>query len=68
VTQAAKQKSDPIGVPDIVLLLTEQLAVIDNLAGHLYLVVYADPTVSGQTLDQLLTTQWQPWISWSQNS
>jgi anthranilate synthase component 1 len=51
-TEAAKQKSDPIGVPDIVLLLTEQLAVIDNLAGHLYLVVYADPTVSGQTLDQ----------------
>jgi anthranilate synthase component 1 len=51
-TEIAKQKSDPIGVPDIVLLLTEQLAVIDNLAGHLYLVVYADPTISGQTLDQ----------------
>ena len=51
-TETAKQKLDPIGVPDIVLLLTEQLAVIDNLAGHLYLVVYADPTVSGQTLDQ----------------
>jgi anthranilate synthase component 1 len=51
-TETAKQKSDPIGVPDIVLLVTERLAVIDNLAGHLYLVVYADPTVSGQTLDQ----------------
>ena len=43
-TAAAKNKHDPIGVPDIVLLLTEQLAIIDNLAGHLYLVVYADPS------------------------
>lgn len=43
-TDLAKNKADPIGVPDIVLLLTEQLAIIDNLAGHLYLVVYADPT------------------------
>ena len=51
-TDHAKQKSDPVGVPDIVLLLTEQLAVIDNLAGHLYLVAYADPTVNGETLDQ----------------
>lgn len=39
-------------MPDIVLLLTEQLAVIDNLAGHLYLVVYADPTATAMTLDQ----------------
>ena len=51
-TDQAKKKPDPIGVPDIVLLLTEQLAVIDNLAGHLYLVVYADPTADGATLDQ----------------
>ncbi|MFB9128899.1 hypothetical protein ACFFYR_39280 [Paraburkholderia dipogonis] len=26
------------------MLLTEEVAVIDNLAGKLYLVVYADPT------------------------
>jgi len=51
-TERAKRKPDPIGVPDIVLLLTEQLAVIDNLAGHLYLVVYADPTATAMTLDQ----------------
>ena len=30
-------------VPDILLLLTEELAVVDNLAGKLYLIVYADP-------------------------
>ena len=37
------QKPDPLGVPDILLLLTEELAIIDNLAGKIYLVVYADP-------------------------
>jgi anthranilate synthase component 1 len=30
-------------VPDIELLLTEELAVVDNLAGKIYLIVYADP-------------------------
>ena len=30
-------------VPDMVLLLTEELAVVDNLAGKIYLIVYADP-------------------------
>jgi anthranilate synthase component 1 len=31
------------GIPDILLLLTEELAVVDNLAGKIYLIVYADP-------------------------
>ena len=30
-------------VPDMVLLLTEELAVVDNLAGKIFLIVYADP-------------------------
>jgi anthranilate synthase component 1 len=30
-------------LPDMLLLLTEELAVIDNLAGRIYLIVYADP-------------------------
>jgi anthranilate synthase component 1 len=34
---------DPIGTPDILLLQCEELAVIDNLSGRLYLIVYADP-------------------------
>ena len=39
-----REKPDPIGVPDILLMLTEELAVIDNLSGKIYLIVYADPT------------------------
>ncbi|MDE2289584.1 MAG: anthranilate synthase component I [Burkholderiales bacterium] len=35
---------DDLGLPDIQLLLTEELAVIDNLTGKLYLIVYADPS------------------------
>ena len=34
---------DLIGLPDILLLQCEELAVIDNLSGKLYLIVYADP-------------------------
>jgi anthranilate synthase component 1 len=36
-------KSGGIDTPDILLLQTEELAVIDNLSGRLYLIVYADP-------------------------
>ena len=36
--------SDTLGCPDIMLLQCEELAVIDNLSGKLYLIVYADPT------------------------
>ena len=36
-------KPDPVGCPDMLLLVSEELAVIDNLSGKLYLVVYADP-------------------------
>jgi len=35
---------DELGVPDIQLMLTEELAVIDNVAGKIYLIVYADPS------------------------
>ena len=38
-------KHGGIGTPDILLLQTEELAVIDNLSGRLYLIVYADPAV-----------------------
>ena len=34
---------DDLGLPEIQLLVTEELAVIDNLSGKLYLIVYADP-------------------------
>jgi anthranilate synthase component 1 len=37
---------DELGVPDIQLMLTEELAVIDNVAGKIYFIVYADPSVT----------------------
>ncbi|HKY01225.1 MAG TPA: anthranilate synthase component I, partial [Burkholderiales bacterium] len=40
-------KPDPLGSPDMLLLQSEELAVVDNLSGKLYLVVYADPTLEG---------------------
>jgi anthranilate synthase component I len=36
-------KTGGLGTPDIQLLLTEEVAVIDNLSGRLYLIVWADP-------------------------
>ncbi|MDO4642158.1 MAG: anthranilate synthase component I [Neisseria sp.] len=39
-------KLDSIGTPDILLMLSEELAVIDNLSGKIYLIVYADPAVA----------------------
>jgi anthranilate synthase component 1 len=40
---ARVHKPDAIGTPDILLMLTEQLAVIDNLSGKLTFIVYANP-------------------------
>jgi anthranilate synthase component 1 len=40
---ADKHKDDVLHTPDILLMLTEELAVFDNLAGKLYLVTHADP-------------------------
>jgi anthranilate synthase component 1 len=38
------QKDDALGVPDVLLMVSEELAVVDNLSGKLYFIVYADPT------------------------
>jgi anthranilate synthase component 1 len=40
---AATDKPDALGTPDILLMLSDRLAVVDNLSGMLYLVVYVDP-------------------------
>jgi anthranilate synthase component 1 len=37
------RKPDPIGTPDVLMLLVDELAIVDNLRGKLYLIVYADP-------------------------
>lgn len=39
---AGSMPKDDLGLPDIQLMVTEELAVIDNLSGKLYLIVYAD--------------------------
>ena len=41
---AKTKKTGGLGTPDILLLQCEELAVIDNLSGRLYLIVYADPS------------------------
>ncbi|HEU4708270.1 MAG TPA: anthranilate synthase component I [Methylophilaceae bacterium] len=40
---AGTNKPDHIGAPDILLMVSEELAVVDNLSGKLYFIVYADP-------------------------
>lgn len=40
---SATRKDDVLHTPDILLMLTEELAVFDNLAGKLYLITHADP-------------------------
>jgi len=57
---AASCPPDTLGCPDIMLLQCEELAVIDNLSGKLYLIVYADPgqpeayAQAGRRLEQLV--------------
>ena len=43
---ARVSKPGGIDTPDVMLLQCEELAVIDNLSGRLYLIVYADPARS----------------------
>ena len=39
----ARDKPDPLGTPDMLLLVSDELAVLDNVLGKLYLVVYCEP-------------------------
>ncbi len=41
--EAGGERHDELGTPDILLMLSTELAVFDNLKGRLYLVVHADP-------------------------
>ncbi len=55
-----KSNPDPLGVPDILLLVSDEVVVFDNLRGRLYVVVHVDPSVKGaykqaqQRLDDLV--------------
>jgi anthranilate synthase component 1 len=44
---AKSDKPDPLGVPDVLLLVSEEIAIVDNLSGKLSLVVYAQPGEPG---------------------
>ncbi|MBI5436914.1 MAG: anthranilate synthase component I [Nitrosomonadales bacterium] len=63
---AQTQKPDVLGTPDILLMLTEQLAVVDNLSGKLTFIVYANPeqpdayTLARQRLHELTARLRQP--------
>ena len=54
------QKPDELGTPDILLMLSEEVPVFDNLKGRLYLIVHADPAEpqayarANRRLDQLV--------------
>ena len=54
-----ENKPDELGTPDMVLLQSEEVAVFDNLAGRLYLIINIDPnkpnawTAAQRRLDQL---------------
>ena len=41
---ARGRKPDPMGMPEILLLQVDELAIVDNVAGRIYLMVYADPS------------------------
>jgi anthranilate synthase component 1 len=57
---ANTSKPDAIQTPDVLLMVSEQLAVVDNLSGKLYFIVYADTNEANAyekahaTLDALL--------------
>jgi len=36
-------KADPLGTPDILLMVSEEVVVFDNLRGRMYIIVHADP-------------------------
>ena len=39
----ANPRLDPIGAPDILLLVSDEIVVFDNLSGRLYVIVHVDP-------------------------
>src|SRR5262249_49703840 len=42
-TALGNPKVDPLGTPDMILLVSDELAVVDNVLGKLSMGVYADP-------------------------
>lgn len=64
-TLAGKQQIDELGVPDVVLLRSEEVVVVDNLSGKAYLIIMSEPSEAAylaaqQRLDGLLIELQQP--------
>jgi anthranilate synthase component I len=61
---ARTEKPDPLGVPDILLMVSDEVVVYDNLAGRLYLVVHARPesglAAAERRLDELQSRLREP--------
>ncbi|MHB1942488.1 MAG: anthranilate synthase component I [Acidiferrobacteraceae bacterium] len=59
-------KPDDIGGPDILLLLSDEVVVFDNLSGRLHVVVHADPGIEGayaqavRRLDEIVGQLYEP--------
>lgn len=55
-------KDDPIGSPDVLLMVSDEVVVFDNLGGKLFIIVHADPNNTNafskaqQRLDELVYT------------
>ena len=41
------EKPDPLGTPDILLMVSDEVVVFDNLTGRMYIIVHADPERGG---------------------
>ncbi len=39
--------SDLLGTPDILLMVSDEVVVFDNLSGRMYVIVHVDPTLGG---------------------
>lgn len=60
--RASQPACDPIGTPDILLMLSEEVLVFDNLSGRILLIVHADtsqPDALAQAQNRLDTLQAQ---------
>lgn len=64
-TLSGTQQIDELGVPDVVLLRSEEVVVVDNLSGKAYLIIMSNPSESAylaaqKRLDSLLIELQQP--------
>ncbi len=54
----AAARPDPLGTPDLLLLVSEQVLVFDNLSGRLYVIVHVDPAAPDARAQGLAQLDW----------